>query len=161
MISLDFKVVGVSFVDSYPANLQCLWRVMQDRYKASSPVHPVRVALVRNPDNEHDPNAVEVHVDRIGMLGHVPRRVAADLAPCLDSEDDWGGYVDHVLLHNGDPRSPMPGVKVHIYEKVSVQTADTHHLLPKAPTAEEIERALAEMDGRPYRPSVGSRGDLI
>ena len=39
-----------------------------------------RLALVPEPDNEHDPNAVGIwNEDRSLQLGYVPREVAADL----------------------------------------------------------------------------------
>ena len=40
-----------------------------------------RLALVREPDNEHDPNAVGVwNEERTLQAGYVPREVAAELA---------------------------------------------------------------------------------
>ena len=40
-----------------------------------------RLALVPEPDNEHDPNAVGIwNEDRSLQLGYVPREVAADLS---------------------------------------------------------------------------------
>jgi hypothetical protein len=39
-----------------------------------------RVALVPEPDNEHDPNAVAIwNAERTTQLGYVPREVAAEL----------------------------------------------------------------------------------
>ena len=39
-----------------------------------------RLALVREPDNEHDPNAVAVwNADRTVQAGYVPREIAPDL----------------------------------------------------------------------------------
>ncbi len=124
MISIDFKVVGLTFVDKYPMNIEVIHRMVVARRLAArgvtggaSPYQPVRVDLVRNPDNEHDPNAVEVHVPPIGMIGHAPRGVAMDLAPCLDSEPNrWTGYVDHVLVHRNDPTLQKPGIQIHAYE---------------------------------------------
>ena len=63
-----------------------------------------RLALVREPDNEHDPNAVAVwNEDRTRQLGYVPR----DVAPALTGDEQavslWrveGGL--RVLLAPGD-----------------------------------------------------------
>jgi hypothetical protein len=38
----------------------------------------------RDPDNEHDPNAIAVHHDKHGQIGFVPRQIAEQLAPALD-----------------------------------------------------------------------------
>jgi hypothetical protein len=53
--------------------------------------HPVR--LVREPDNEHDPNALAVLVDE-SMLGYLPRAIAQALSPLLESDaEDMGPAV--------------------------------------------------------------------
>ena len=44
----------------------------------------VKVRLVREPGNQHDPNAIAVHTDKHGHVGYVPRREAADLGPAFD-----------------------------------------------------------------------------
>ena len=41
-------------------------------------------ALVREPDNPHDPNAVRVELTGL-YLGYVPRYIAKDLAPQMDA----------------------------------------------------------------------------
>lgn len=40
--------------------------------------------LVRAPDNQYDPNAIEVRLDGV-MLGFIQRTVAAHLAPVIDA----------------------------------------------------------------------------
>jgi len=40
-------------------------------------------ALVREPDNPHDPNAIRVELAGL-YLGYVPRHIAKDLAPQMD-----------------------------------------------------------------------------
>lgn len=53
-----------------------------------------RVQLVRQPYNRHDRNAVQVMWrDSRVMLGHLPREVAADLAPMMDAGALLRGYV--------------------------------------------------------------------
>ena len=42
-------------------------------------------ALVREPDNPHDPNAIRVELAGL-YLGYVPRHIAKDLAPQMDAE---------------------------------------------------------------------------
>ena len=41
-------------------------------------------ALVREPDNEHDPNAIKVALAGYFFLGYVPAGIAKDLAPRMD-----------------------------------------------------------------------------
>ena len=41
-------------------------------------------ALVREPDNPHDPNAIRVELAGL-YLGYVPRYIAKDLAPQMDA----------------------------------------------------------------------------
>ena len=51
-------------------------------------VEPMPVALVREPDNEHDENAIKVVVAKGSYkglhIGYVPRGIAAELAPKMD-----------------------------------------------------------------------------
>lgn len=117
----DFKVVGLTFVTGYPGSVVRLGELVtaaQSRAlgwgeESSGPVD-VPVLLVRNPENPHDKNAVEVHVPSMGrgasMIGHVPRDLAARLAPSLDRGDVWAARVGAVLV---DPEHPdRPGVEV-------------------------------------------------
>jgi hypothetical protein len=43
-----------------------------------------RAALMREPTNEHDPNAVAVHASGIGLVGYLDRQTALDYAPVFD-----------------------------------------------------------------------------
>jgi hypothetical protein len=132
MKQMDFKVVGLTFVPSYPDNLMRVDTLVTEAQKASlgwsseSQVsQEVGVLLVRNPANEHDENAVEVHVPSLGrsesMIGHVPRDLAERLAPSLDRGDRWSAHVGAVLV---TPEHPdRPGVEV-IIERQSVATGE-------------------------------------
>jgi hypothetical protein len=114
----EFKTVGLSFVDAYPANLHQLAALLEDRERSSGwqavnegDVTPgLPAVLVRNPDNEFDPNAVEVHVPvlgrRTGMIGHVPAAVAARLAPSMDGGAEWAARLVRVLVTDGHPDRP-------------------------------------------------------
>ena len=55
-------VVGVSFVDGYPANLMAL---NEADVQADDAGGHLAVVLRRNPSNTHDANAIEVHVSRL------------------------------------------------------------------------------------------------
>lgn len=104
------KVVGVSFVDAYPDNLLAL-----DQTAATAEQRGERLAVVfvRNPDNQFDANAIEVHVPalgELGMLGHLTRPIAARLAPELDAGTPWRAEVEDVLI---DPaHMDRPGISI-------------------------------------------------
>ena len=54
-----------------------------------------RLTLSRQPDNGHDRNAVELLWRNRHQLGHLPRGVAATLAPRLDRGEACRAYVWH------------------------------------------------------------------
>jgi hypothetical protein len=125
--TVECKVVGLTFVDGYPANLHRLRSIDEDRKRRAiravdsadefgADVEPgLPVVLIRNPHNEHDANAIEVHVPvlgRNGMIGHVPRALAAKLAPSMDRGDVWESRLKSVLV---DPEhEDRPGVLIAI-----------------------------------------------
>lgn len=94
------KIVGVSFVPAYPDNL---WALDRTWAEAGELGEPLPVVLVRNPDNEYDANAIEVHVpalgDEWGMIGHLTRPIAARLAPEMDAGERWAAQVEAVLIN--------------------------------------------------------------
>jgi HIRAN domain len=66
-----------------------------------------RLELRREPDNEHDANAIAV--DGGGAhLGFVPRELAAEIAPALDAGEPWSAVV--LREHSASPRDPRTGV---------------------------------------------------
>ena len=65
--------------------------------------------LRRDPDNEHDPNAIAVHPEAgIAQLGWVPREVAVDLAPALDAGRPWAAVA--LRERRASPRDPRTGL---------------------------------------------------
>ena len=120
--SFDIKVVGVSFVPGYPENVFALNDAAAARFLTQpgelfgdNTPDPLPATLVRNPLNEHDSNAIEVHIPSLGdkgMVGHVPAAVAARLSPCLDSGEKWSAMVKLVAI---DPNHPTnPGIHLHV-----------------------------------------------
>lgn len=105
------KVVGVSFVPGYPGNLHRLSEV-SDRARLDG--EPLAVVLKRNPDNQYDSNAIEVHVPAIGdggFIGHLTRPIAARMAPELDRGERWLAEVGDVLI---DPdHMDRPGISIN------------------------------------------------
>ncbi len=67
-------MVGVSFHPDYPESLH--------RLEHGGPRR--EGSLIRERDNEHDPNAIAVLIEG-SVVGHLPRLVAARYAPEIDS----------------------------------------------------------------------------
>jgi hypothetical protein len=68
-----------------------------------------RLTLRRDPDNEHDPNAIAVHPEGGGeQLGWVPREIAVDLAPELDAGRPWTAVA--LRERRASPRDPRTGL---------------------------------------------------
>lgn len=108
------KVVGVTFVDGYPDNLLELERLSLDSALLGD--EPLVALIVRNPQNRFDANACEVHVPALGddgMIGHLPRAVAARLAPQLDAGETWQAEVYVVRV---DPNHlDKPGIDIRLW----------------------------------------------
>lgn len=108
------KVVGVSFVDGYPANLLELERLSLDARFLEG--EPLTALIIRNPANAFDANACEVHVPALGdaaMIGHLPKAVAARFAPRLDAGEPWQAEVYTVRV-NPD-HLDRPGIDIRIW----------------------------------------------
>jgi hypothetical protein len=80
-----------------------------------------RVALRRDPANEHDPNAIAVDADG-PQLGWVPRDLAAELAPKLDAGEPWSALV--LRERRASPRDPRTGVTMLLANAPAI---DLHH----------------------------------
>lgn len=110
------QVAGVTFVPDYPDNLYELQTLFWEKRALtnSSDEFPV-VVLVRNPANEYDPNAVQIHVPALGnngFVGHLPRNLAARLAPELDSGVEWQGWVTGVAINQD--HEDRPGLTIEL-----------------------------------------------
>jgi hypothetical protein len=105
-------VVGVTFAKGYPDNLLRLAELQRGRRQGDE---PLAVILVRNPANEHDANAVEIHVPALGegaMIGHVSRDNAARLAPLMDDGIAFEAWVAQTRI---DPQHlDRPGIDIGI-----------------------------------------------
>jgi hypothetical protein len=76
---------------------------------ASGEAAPGRLLeLRRDPGNEHDPNAIAVHLPGGEQLGFVPRELAAELAAELDAGRPWSAVV--LREQRASPRDPRTGV---------------------------------------------------
>ena len=74
---------------------------------AVAPGRPLE--LRRDPDNLHDPNAIQVlPSDGGAQLGWVPRELAAELAPDFDAGRPWSAVV--LREQRRSPRDPRHGL---------------------------------------------------
>lgn len=116
--SFTTPVVGVSFAPTYPDNL----RRLEEMQLMSSMTtdEPLPCVLVREPANQYDPNAVEVHVPSLGasaLIGHLTRPIAARVAREMDAGTIW---TAHVVCVRVDPDHPdRPGVDIHLARKAA------------------------------------------
>ena len=69
-------------------------------------------ALVREPDNPHDPNAIRVELAGL-YLGYVPRDIAKDLAPQVDAGRN---LIALFVSRNEHPFHDTVGLTVKIEE---------------------------------------------
>jgi hypothetical protein len=72
---------------------------------AAAPGRPLE--LRRDPENEHDPNAIAVLAGG-DQVGWVPRELAAEIAPSLDAGEPWSAVV--LREHRPSPRDPRSGL---------------------------------------------------
>jgi hypothetical protein len=91
------RVAGVTFAPDYPGNLL--------RLAIQSPRVPREASLIREPDNEHDSNAVVVFMGG-RPIGHLPRTVAASLAPRLDAGERFRATDVAILIDDDHPNRP-------------------------------------------------------
>lgn len=92
----NVKAVGVTFMDGYP---DFLHRLAPACERAAKERKQLEAWLVREPGNQYDANAIAVKVPEIGQIGHVPRDLAAKLAPHLDAGEKWTCAIASVLIH--------------------------------------------------------------
>ena len=82
--------------------------------------HGARLELRRDPDNPHDPNAIQVHPSDGGaQVGWVPRELAAELAPELDAGGPWSAVV--LREQRRSPREPRHGLTMLIAPAEEIQ----------------------------------------
>lgn len=111
------------------------------------------VLLIREPTNEHDANAIRVDNVRSEKIGHIPRQVAAKLAPFMDSKDLFieglctgpKGYYDCPLQLNlfgsSDPELRSDLMSRMREQKLPVGDARKNEQFDKARAKEEARFA--------------------
>jgi HIRAN domain len=87
---------------------------------ASDAVAPGRpLALRRDPENPHDPNAIAVDATDGRQAGWVPREVAEELAPELDAGRPWSAIV--LREQRRSPRDPRHGLTMLLAPATEVE----------------------------------------
>jgi hypothetical protein len=87
---------------------------------ASDEVEPGRpLVLRRDPDNEHDPNAIAVLTPGGEQVGWVPRDLAAEVAPELDRGDTWSAIV--LREQRPSPRDARTGVTMLLARAAEIE----------------------------------------
>lgn len=103
------QVVGVTFVKGYPENLLRLHELIAEHGRDDEGIAAV---LIRDPENAHDPNAVQIHVPAIGRIGSVPRTLASKVGPSMDRGERFTAEVTGVRIN--PEHGERPGVDVVI-----------------------------------------------
>lgn len=93
---------------------------------ASEDVEPGRpLVLRRDPDNPHDPNAIAVHAAGGGdQVGWVPRELAAELAPLIDSGRRWTALA--LRASRASPRDPRTGLTMVVAEAPAIELREVN-----------------------------------
>jgi hypothetical protein len=112
------KLVGVSFGDA------------QANIKTFGNVHIRWFALVREPDNSHDSNAIRVALFGDFFMGYIPKETAVHLAPLMDAGREFDAEF---VCANKHPRHDTVGLTVKIIE-----------VKPHAVEAEDPQKGGAE-----------------
>lgn len=146
-------VVGITFVDAYPHNINKLRNAMEfvddartsmrsatgrRLYESEGPA----VVLIRNPTNRHDANAIEVHVPALGadaMIGHVGREHAAKWAPKLDAGETPRCWVESVRVKDGHEDRPGIDIRTEWGPRSDGEIAHAPDSLVRAPEGDTVD----------------------
>ena len=95
------RLSGVSYRDAQP-NIQQFGCAAIGTY-----------ALIREPDNQFDPNAIQVSLGGLWFMGYVPSKLAKVLAPMIDSGRT---FLAEFVARNEAPGRELVGLTVRIVE---------------------------------------------
>jgi hypothetical protein len=73
-------------------------------------------ALIREPDNPHDPNAIQVAI-AYWVMGYLPKATARMLAPLMDAGRT---FLAEFVCRNEHPKHRLVGLTVRIIETTPV-----------------------------------------
>ena len=101
---ITVKLSGVSFGDT------------QENIKKFGCCDIGTYALVREPDNPHDPNAIQVAI-AYWVMGYLPKSTARCLAPLMDAGRT---FLAEFVCRNEHPKHRLVGLTVRIIETTPV-----------------------------------------
>ena len=93
------------------------------------------VQLEREPDNEHDRNAIRIENKHFHQAGHVPRRISVWLAPLIDAGEVW---IEGRVAESSKPEQPDRAfilIELHLRKK-------GRHMLERDPDPKDLLEAL-------------------
>ena len=125
---MSTKVVGLTFLPngSYPGILHTLAAVVDG---GQTPL----LKLVRDPDNQFDPNAVAVRSAKKGThLGHLPAALAARIAPEMDAGVFWLIESYEVLVMPGHEDKPGLSLDLRRIQHLGGSLSDSPRTVPSA-----------------------------
>jgi len=91
------------------------------------------LTLRREPDNEHDPNAIAVLTAAGVRAGWVPRDVAAEVVASLDAGERWAAVV--LRERRASPRAPRAGVTMLLAPAEAIVLRERVSRPPDRPSA--------------------------
>jgi hypothetical protein len=103
---LTTKIVGLTFQKEYPSNVFAL--------SASLATEDDSLEMVREPNNQYDPNAIVVNKNG-KMIGHLPKNIAQFVAPQMDSGIEWYAVIESIVISQDNPDNP--GVKMTLWSE--------------------------------------------
>ncbi len=95
------KLAGVTFGDA------------QENIKLFGCRDILTYAVIREPDNPYDSNAIRISLFDIWHMGYVPKQIAKDLAPQMDAGKRFLAYF---ISQNKSPYHDTVGMIVRIVE---------------------------------------------
>lgn len=110
----EVGVAGVTF-ESRQVLLQALYAAQEDG-------HPLLAALVREPGNAYDRNAIRVEIEADEgpvAVGYVPRTLASTLAPRMD-RGERACVVSARIVRGGEAPRQMYGARIDVEMKEAV-----------------------------------------
>jgi HIRAN domain len=113
LTALGLRVAGVAGAGAHHADA-----LATDAVEPGKPLE-----LRRDPDNPHDPNAIQVHPAEGGdQVGWVPRELAEELAPELDAGRPWSALV--LREQRRSPRDPRDGLTMLLAPDASIELSE-------------------------------------
>lgn len=120
LVARGLRVTGVAGAGRHHADVL--------RSDVAAPGSPLE--LRRDPGNDHDPNAIAVHVAGGDQVGWVPRALASELAPALDAAAAWSALS--LRESRASPRDPRTGLTMLLAPAPAIELSVRRRGPPRA-----------------------------